>query len=76
MHFDDQSDRLSKEQERLLDGRTLSPFDDEAEQMVASLTLRLKDARELHLAKKLHHRRFQRPPRRTPRAHYRKAGVR
>lgn len=46
MHFDDQSDRLKKEKERLLDGRELSPFDEEAVEIVASLTLRLKDARE------------------------------
>lgn len=46
MHFDDESSDLAKEKDRLLNGRKFDPFDDELFNIVAALTLRLKDSRE------------------------------
>lgn len=46
MHFNDTSSSLAKEKKRLLNGRELNPFDDEVVEIVAALTLRLKEARE------------------------------
>lgn len=46
MHFDDSSHDLKAEIKKITDGRQLSPFDKEVVSIVASLTIRARDARE------------------------------